>query len=54
MLGAKAALQSYVELLILLGVGSINGGYKILQGPLEGNQLLKGIVQEAACGKEKE
>lgn len=30
MLGAKAALQSYVELLILLGVGSINGGYKIL------------------------
>lgn len=30
MLGAKAALQSYVELLILLGIGSINGGHKIL------------------------
>ena len=29
-LGAKAALQSYVELLILLGIGGINGGHKIL------------------------
>lgn len=29
-LGAKAALQAYVELLILLGIGSINGGHKIL------------------------
>lgn len=30
MLRAKAALQSYVELFILLGIGSINGGHKIL------------------------
>lgn len=30
MLGAKAALQSYVEFLILLRIGGINGGHKIL------------------------
>lgn len=30
MLRAKAALQSNVELLILFGIGSINGGHKIL------------------------
>lgn len=29
-LGAKAALQPYVELFILLGISSINGGHKIL------------------------
>lgn len=51
MLGAKAALQAYIELLILLGICSINGGHKILQCPLEGNQLLKGIAQEAADGQ---
>ena len=48
MLGAEAALQAYVELLVLLGIRSINGGHEILQGPLEGSQLLKGIAQEAA------
>ena len=47
-LGAEAALQAYVELLVLLGIRSINGGHEILQGPLEGSQLLKGIAQEAA------
>lgn len=47
MLGAEAALQAYVELLVLLGIRSIDGGHEILQGPLEGNQLLKGIAQKA-------
>lgn len=47
-LGAEAALQPDVEVLVLLGVGGINGGDKILQGTLEGDQLLKGVVQEPA------
>lgn len=47
-MGAEAALQAYVELLALFGIRSIDGGHEILQGPLEGNQLLKGIAQKAA------
>ena len=54
MLGAEAALQAYVELLVLLGIRSIDGGHEILQGPLEGNQLLKGIAQEAAKNHQAE
>ena len=53
-LGAEAAFQAYVELLILLGVGGVNGGHEILQSPLEGDQLLKSIVQEAAWGGDQE
>lgn len=48
MLGAEAALQPDVEVLVLLGIGGINGGDKILQGTLEGDQLLKGVAQEPA------
>lgn len=47
-LGAEAALQPNVEVLVLLGIGGINRGDKILQGSLEGDQLLKGIAQEPA------
>lgn len=54
-LGAKAALQPDVEVLVLLGVGGINRGDEILQGTLEGDQLLKGVAQEPATqGGEKE
>lgn len=47
-LGAEAALQPDVEVLVLLGVGGVDGGDKILQGALEGDQLLKGVAQEPA------
>lgn len=48
MLGAEAALQPDVEVLVLLGIGGIDGGNEILQGALEGDQLLKGVAQEPA------
>lgn len=48
MLGAEAALQPDVKVLVLLGVGGINGGNEVLQGALEGDQLLKSIAQEPA------
>lgn len=47
MLGAKAALQAYVELLILLGVGGVHGGDQVLQSPLERQQLLEGVVHQS-------
>lgn len=52
MLGAKAALQPDVEVLVLLGIGGVDRGYKILQSTLEGNELLEGIVQKPATERE--
>lgn len=48
MLGAKAALQPDVEVLVLLGIGGVDGGYEILQSTLEGDELLEGVVQKPA------
>lgn len=46
-LGAEAALQAHVELLVLLGVGGVHRGDQVLQSPLERQQLLEGVVHQS-------
>lgn len=50
-LGAKAALQADVELLVLLGIGGVHGGHQVLQSPLEGQQLLEGVAHQSGRGR---
>lgn len=53
MFGSKAALKPNVEFFILLGIRGINGSNKVLQGTLEGNQLLKGTVEQTRRKRNK-
>lgn len=46
-LGAEAALEADVELVVLLGVGGVHRGHQVLQGVLKRQQLRKGIVHQS-------
>lgn len=46
-LGAEAALQADVELVVLFGVGGVHVGHQVLEGALEGQQLHEGIVHQS-------
>lgn len=43
---AEAALQTYEELFVLLGVSGIYWSHQIFQGTLECHELFKSIVQQ--------
>lgn len=51
-LGAEAALQANVELVVLFGVGGVHVGHQVLQGPLERQQLHEGIVHQSGKWEE--
>ena len=41
MLGSKASLEPHEEICRVLGVGSVDGGHELLEGALEGRDLLE-------------
>lgn len=50
-LRAEAALQTDVELLVLLGVGGVHRSDQVLQSPLERQQLLESIGHQSGRGE---
>lgn len=46
-LGSKATLEPYMELLKLFGVGCVDGRNQVLQSSLESNEFTEGVFQQA-------